>query len=142
MSSFGVNYLADRNQSFYDKRFGADRYAFVAHDDGCCYCDDGNDGDDDSYNCWGDSCGGCYSDWVCNSRRLRRRWRQRPSAGHCWRGHAAAAAGGERQGRLGSGPARWRPPAAAAPAAARTGARGGAVGSGVGGGGGGCWRSR
>lgn len=39
------------------------------HDDGCCYCDDGNDGDDDNYSYWGDDCNGCYSGSGCNSRR-------------------------------------------------------------------------
>lgn len=67
-----INYLADRNQSFYDKHFGADRYAFGAHDDDCCYCDGDNDDDDDNCNCWSDNYDDCYNGWVCNSQQRSR----------------------------------------------------------------------
>ncbi|KAK0077364.1 hypothetical protein PV326_010094 [Microctonus aethiopoides] len=67
MTSPIKNYLADRHQSFYDRGFGADHYAFEARDGGCCYCDDDNDGDDDNYNYLGDDYNDYCDDLIDNS---------------------------------------------------------------------------
>lgn len=65
------SYLADRHRSFYDRDFGADRYAFEAYGGGgCCYCDDGNDDGDDSYDYSGDDCSDCCGDSGGNSWRV------------------------------------------------------------------------
>lgn len=63
------SYLADRHRSFYDRDFGADRYAFEAYGGGCCYCDGGNDDDDGSYGYSGDDCSDCCGDSGGNSWR-------------------------------------------------------------------------
>lgn len=67
-TTFGLSsYLADRHRSFYDRDFGADRYAFEAYGDGCCYCDDDSGDDDDSYGYSDDGCSDCYGDSGDNS---------------------------------------------------------------------------
>lgn len=67
-TTFGFSsYLADRHRSFYDRDFGADRYAFEAYGGGCCYCDDDSDDDDDSYGYSDDDCSDCCGDSGDNS---------------------------------------------------------------------------
>lgn len=62
------NYLAYRHRSFYDIYFGAVHYASEASDGDCCYCDDDNNGDDDSCNYLGDDCNDYCDDLGGNSR--------------------------------------------------------------------------
>ena len=61
-----INYLANQHQNYYDRDFGVDRYGFEARDDGCCYCDDGSD-DDDNYSYSDSDCDGCYGGSKDNS---------------------------------------------------------------------------
>lgn len=68
-TTFGFSsYLADRHRSFYDRDFGADRYAFEAYGGGCCYCGDDSDDGDDSYS--DDDCSDCYGDSGDNSWKV------------------------------------------------------------------------